>query len=136
MVRCRGVLHQQLPRGGQQVPPTGTWGGRGGDGGINKNVVGPLLAARVLPLRCAASTVLGSALLAIWLGYFFYSSPQKQVDIQKYIVFKSTLFPLLKIQCFVAVCPKSKGSRMCSPSSLRSFRLKLEQVLCRRLWEE
>jgi hypothetical protein len=28
-------------------------------------VVGPLLAARALPLRCAASTVLSSALLAI-----------------------------------------------------------------------
>jgi hypothetical protein len=29
--------------------------------------VGPLLAARALPLRCAASTVLSSALLAIYL---------------------------------------------------------------------
>jgi hypothetical protein len=28
-------------------------------------VVGPLLAARALPLRCAASTMLSSALLAI-----------------------------------------------------------------------
>jgi hypothetical protein len=28
-------------------------------------VVGPLLAARALPLRCAASTVLSSTLLAI-----------------------------------------------------------------------
>jgi hypothetical protein len=30
--------------------------------------VGPLLAARALPLRCAASTVLSSALLAIYLA--------------------------------------------------------------------
>jgi hypothetical protein len=30
-------------------------------------VVGPLLAARALPLRCAASTMLSSALLAIYL---------------------------------------------------------------------
>jgi hypothetical protein len=32
--------------------------------GLGK-VVGPLLAARALPLRCAASAVLSSALLAI-----------------------------------------------------------------------
>jgi hypothetical protein len=31
------------------------------------SAVGPLLAARALPLRCAASTVLSSALLAIYL---------------------------------------------------------------------
>ena len=30
-------------------------------------MVGPLLAARALPLRCAASTMLSSALLAIYL---------------------------------------------------------------------
>jgi hypothetical protein len=32
---------------------------------LDGRVVGPLLAARALPLRCAASTMLSSALLAI-----------------------------------------------------------------------